>query len=644
MKSLRIIARATLLLALCSLTALAQEADSSLIAGQRAVLGSLDSIEKNSLGFALNGRAKAGILSSSMDSKALPEEESHSEYQSFTDFLLSISIRPGSETRALFDLRFHKDWQSSFREGNNTPIVSWWSYDGLILDKIMSFNVGTMRVAYTPLTIATPGPDFIFEPQVFAEKRAEAMADRYLDDSGKRLLQGLNVEINLPLGFFDNVFFQSTIARLRNNAKKADQVFFDFDPYHDRYATAARLELEAFGFKAGVSDVYSFDRVRSTHVKFPGNIKDSLDYEYNNVLSFNGGASSKKWISGPVDFGVNVEVAISNWMHYQEYKSTKQDTIVMLGTPSTPLPCFNCPDTLMNGFRYPYYSVYPKAETVEFDHVKVGEWHDQAALLANVYVNYSDNSIKAKLSGNYLKTDVGFESELAANPSYLPTMPILNSNAAFESQEFGSDILGHFRSGSLENLYYSLYYTLPLNAGNMMSGSGGNPGNLGTTGQLFNNYKFAHYYRNAYTYRAHTRLERYAVAGNLDPSVNMALPYGYATPDRQGGDADLRVNWNDAVLFRGVFGKYASDFEGEYTRLGAGLAVKIDRLASLSRPLDVSVSYEQNKEEKYMEREASRIMAGFSAGIWSGISLLGGVQILDKKFGLPYGGVVGETS
>jgi len=37
-------------------------------------------------------------------------------------------------------------------------------------------------------------------------------------------------------------------------------------------------------------------------------------------------------------------------------------------------------------------------------------------------------------------------------------------------------------------------------------------------------------------------------------------------------------------------------------------------------------------------------MAGFDAGIWRGLSLLGGIQLLDKKFGVPYGDIVSETS
>jgi hypothetical protein len=636
MKNLKIIASA--FLTLCSALVFAEQE-----AEQKTVLSSLDSIEKNTLGFAVNGFARGGMFASFIDSDSLPNGKAQSEYMAFTDFLLSFSIRPSSETRALFDLRMHKDWQSAYREGDNVPIITWWSYDGLVLDKKLSFNLGTMRVGYTPLTISTPNPDLIFEPRIFADRRAEVMADRYLDGSEKRLMQGLNAELNFPVGPIDNILIQATIARLRNNAKKGNQIFYDFDTNHDRYATAARFGLEAFGVSIGVNDVYSFDRVSSNRSKdLLGKFPDSANYEFNNVLSFAGGIDSKKWLSGAVSFGANAEFAISNWIHYRDIWDKVQDKVITLEAPQNPLPCGQCPDTVASGgLRYPYNGVTAKSYIPIYRLSRVDGWENQSALLADAFVNYSSGSLEAKLSGHYLKTDVKFESELAASPSYLPMMPILNSNAVFEPSVF-DNVLGNFRSGSLESMYSSLYYTLPLNAASMVFLSNGALANPDQN-NLYNNYKFGHYYRNAYSYLAYTRLERDTISAYLDPSVNMALPYGYATPDRKGGDAALSINWDDAILLRGIFGKYASE-TSDYTRLGGGLLVKIGRLADLPKPLDISASYEQNKEKDGLEREAARIMAGFDAGIWRGLSLIGGVQLLDKKFGVPYEGIVEKTS
>jgi hypothetical protein len=285
---------------------------------------------------------------------------------------------------------------------------------------------------------------------------------------------------------------------------------------------------------------------------------------------------------------------------------------------------------------YPHYSEV-LGSVYKYKLSKVEESKGKAALLANAFASYTENPFDAKLSGHFLNVNKGFESELAASPAYLPNLPILNSGVDFK---YG---LEQFRSSSLENMYYSLYYTLPLNVITIINGQQGNPESLiGSRGTSFskmetldNNYKFAHYYRNAYTQQTWTRLERSGFSF-LDPSVNMALPYGFATPDRKGGGADLNFTWNKAVKLNGIFGIYSSEY-ADYTRFGGGLEVDFARLAGLGKALTISGSYEQNKEEKgFWNPQTDRIMAGFKIGIWRGISLLGGFQQLTKEFKNPY--------
>jgi hypothetical protein len=105
---------------------------------------------------------------------------------------------------------------------NNNPVIGhWFSYDGLILNKHLNFNLGYMRVGYTPLTISTPQPDLLQEPEILASHRVEALARRNLDTTDRRLLHGLNAEYNSgKIGVVDNVSMQITGARLRNVAKR----------------------------------------------------------------------------------------------------------------------------------------------------------------------------------------------------------------------------------------------------------------------------------------------------------------------------------------------------------------------------------------------------------------------------------------
>jgi len=608
---------------------------------EKAVISALDSIEENVVGFALNGNAKSGMLSSTLSSTALPNNEDVSEYLAFTDFLLGVSVRPSSETKVSIDLRFHKDWQSAYREGNNSPIIRWWSYEGNVLDKKLKFNLGTMRIAYTPLTIYLPEPNLIMEPEIFSNLKKEAMEERYLDGTNRRLMQGLNAEYRMSAGIFDNILLQGTIARLRKIANSEDRIFYDFDPNKERYSTAARIGVETYGFSLGISDVYTFNRLGST-IKTTADT--AVDYEKNNVLSFNLNYDRKKLLPS-IDFGIGAEYAISNWSHRQDKRIMVVDTILIVdaiygpvGLPTyTPPPGFNppsgqnIPPDSVN--RYPYYkatSPRPAYRLAEYNSLK-----GKGALLANAFVSFNDNTFEAKLSGHFLNVNKDFEAELAASPAYLPNLPILNSDANLNSA------LEQFRTGSLENMYYSLYYSLPMNAINIIRGKDGKRDAIFTedelveNGYLYNNYKFSQYYRNSYTQQTYTRMERNSVSSRLDPAVNLALPYGYATPDRTGGDVDLNFAWNKAIGLRGVFGMYSSE-TADYTRFGGGLEVNIANLAGLSKALVVSGSYEQNKEDKgVLNPQVDRVMLGLKVGIWRGLSLSGGFQQISKEFKNP---------
>jgi hypothetical protein len=601
------------------------------------VSAALDSIEENVIGFAVNGRAKAGILSSTLSSESLPEEKSVSEYLAFTDFLLSLSVRPSNETKASFDLRFHKDWQEAYREGNNSPIVRWWSYDGKILDKKLKFNLGTMRVAYTPLTIYLPEPSLIMEPEIFAALKKEAMEERYLDGTNRRLLQGLNLEYNISAGIFDNIFLQGTLVRMRKAAAATDRVSYDFDPKKDRFSAGARFGIETFGLYAGVNEVYAFSRLGS--VTRGNEVEPPSDYENNNVLSFELNYSSKKLSLGSVSFGAGMEYALSNWTHIRDTVKANEQIIRLVRDSINPGIITPYSANPVPGIYYYYRTERDTKTSYEFNEV---ESVDGNALFANVFVAFDQKPFEAKLSGHFLNVNENFEAELAASPAYLPNLPILNSNAEINSA------FAQFRTSSLENMYYSLYYTLPLNAVTVLSGNQGevtpildgrNP--IYQNNLLNNNYKFNQYYRNAYTQQTYTRLERFNESSRLDPSVNMALPYGYATPDRSGGGADLSFAWNKAVNLKAVFGKYSSE-HADYTRMGGGAEVDIARLAGLGRALAISGSFEQNKQENVVfDPQVSRIMAGAKVGIWRGISLIGGFQQLSSEFASPY--PIGET-
>ena len=614
---------------------------------QLSLLEKLTNYEANALGFAINGNAKAGYLHSTISSDDLSKDSQLDEASAYTRMNMVFSVRPSSESVARFDLRFHKDWQNAHREGNNSPITTWWSYDGYSLNKHLKFNLGHMRVAYTPLTVYQPMPDFIFEPTILAEHRQEVMADKNLDGSNGRLMQGANVEVTAgQVGAFDDLKFHGTLARIRNVSKKTGQVFFDFDNA-DRYLAGVAGSVDLSGITLGVNEVYTFDRVRSSRTINMFVDADTLYYDRNNVLSFELGFDSKRLMPGTFHFGANVEYALSYWSYIRDAFEVSEKRVAVIDTSAY----VNSEGELLTDRGYLSYKTVSESNP---EMRQVAAAHNKGALLVDLFADVSTGSIDFDAKAHVVMVDKDFQAEQAMTPAMLSNIPVLNSEASFEPSSMGV-LLSGVRSGSLENLYFSMYEAVPLNSSNMMLTD---PSKYESEYyRLYNNYKYAQYYRNGYNNVTLKRAELLETTTVLDPSNNIALPYGYATPNRKGGDVDLNGKWKDAVALRVVFGFYNADKYDpmadsimfatgtQYMRLGGGLNVDVARLANLSKDVGVKLggSFEMTKEKEALERTGSRIMAGLDLS-WKQVALLTGFQMLSLDFGVPYMGVLDKSS
>ena len=636
------------LLAASAVFAQEEAKDTTSVEGrQLSLLEKLTNYEANALGFAINGSAKAGYLHSSIDSDDLTKDSPLDEASAYTRMNMVFSVRPSSESVAKFNLRFHKDWQNAHREGNNSPITTWWSYDGNAINKHMKFNLGHMRVAYTPLTVYQPMPDFIFEPTILAEHREEVMADKNLDGSNARLMQGANVEVTTgKVGAVDDLKFHGTLARIRNTAKKTGQVFFDFDA-SDRYMTGIAGSVDLKGISFGVNEVYTFDRVRSSRSISMAVDADTLYYDRNNVLSFELGFDSKRLMPGSLHFGANIEYALSYWSYIRDAFAHSEKQIVVIDTSAY----VNSEGELLTDRGYFTYRTVAESNP---EMSQIAAAHNKGALLVNLFADASVGSIDFDAKANVVKVDKDFQAEQAMTPAMLSNIPVLNSDASFASSNLDL-LLSNVRSGSLENLYFTMYESVPLNSSNMMLTD---PSNYESEYyRLYNNFKYAQYYRNGYNNITLKRAELLEMSTVVDPSTNIAMPYGYATPNRTGGDIDLNGVWNDAVALRVVFGFYNADKYDpladsimfatgtQYMRVGGGVNVDVARLAKMSKDIGVKLggSYEMTNEKDGFERSSSRIMAGLDLS-WKQISLLTGFQMLALDFGKPYVGILDKSS
>ncbi|MBR4784777.1 MAG: hypothetical protein IK012_05925 [Fibrobacter sp.] len=611
------------------------DADSSVVVKQTSFLQKLDSLNKAILGLRLGGTAKAGGAISQVHSNQLADYSATKENELYTDVNLKFLAQPSSETRLDVQVRLHKDWQSAMDENNNPVIGHWFSYDGKILNNHVDFNLGYMRIGYSPLTINTPQIEILQEPEIFRQNRVEALSYRNLDTTSRRLMQGLNAEFHSgAVGVVDDIYAQATGARMRNTAKKNDQVFFDFD-WADRYAYGLRFGASTFGFNLGANYVGAFDRRLSTRSRDMG-LKDTIFYDNNSVFSAEFGFNSKKLLSDlPISFGLNAEYAMSWWDVDIE---TKDDS-----------PTFNTQIKEYTGFPSGDLTttlVYV-SNTVDLTGVErvTKDFLDDKGNALNIkpYVEGSFSKFNFKVNGMYLMNDKEFWSELASSPNYTNNGIIFNANALYGDAD--NALISNFASGNLENLYFMVYNTDLLTAATLMTSSSktvlsGNSEAREMYFRLYNNYKLAHFYRNGYDANTMKKLEAAQAVLLMDPSVNLALPYGVATPDRKGFAASLDADWDDAVKLNVRFSQYTAEAdENKFTTIGAGVGVDLGRLIpSLERKLELSASFEKASESSFLKRSSQRVVAGASADIWGPIGLQLGLQKLNKEFeALPVG-------
>lgn len=626
-------------LAFSATAAIAAENQAEVVTQQKSLLEKLDSLNAAVLGLKINGTAKAGALASFSSSDQYAENSPTQENQAFTDVNLRLTARPSSETMIDVQLRLHKDWQNAYDENNNPIIGHWFSYDGTILNKHVDFNLGYMRIGYTPLTIYTPQTEILQEPEIFAEKRREALAQRNLDTTSRRLLQGLNVAYQSGnVGPVDNITAQLTGARLRNTAKKLDQVFFDFD-FADRYLLGARVGADAYGAHLGVNYVNLMDRKLTTRSKKIATT-DTVYYDKNMVFSADLAFDSKKILPElPVSFGVNGEFAMSNWKVDRDYMGKVPETTYSLTQKN------------IDGKEV----IYIVKSTTKVD-ARINEDYreqDGKSIYANLFVKGNVSGLDFKAEAGYLKTDSSFWSELASSPVYTGRATILNSNA-FYSNPINDVILGTFGASSLENLYYSVYNSTTLNANNLMTSENlanalsSEEESTNMFARLDNNYKNGHFYRNGYTGTTSKKLEvEKDYLRDIDPSVSMSLPFGLATPDRKGIMAKADANWEDKIFFNGrvsVLTQTYADYgkwtlaglpviqENKYTEFAFGLGADVGALAALDRQILIQGSFSQASESAYLKRQATRIVAGLTADVWGPIGVLAGFQQYKKVF------------
>jgi hypothetical protein len=545
-------------------------------------------------GIQFNGEFKSEYLSSTIsgtgetDSIVVNDStQRKTESNEFTSVDFDIVARPNDMLSARTIFRLHQNWQNFFSDVANPIFTRWLSIDGNVKD-MLSFHVGHFKKKYTPLTLYTPEIEILNEPYIFARQREMAMDEFFLGDNN-RVLQGVTIDFDAEIAPIFNEFHASIIgSRLRNiegdigNGNKVTSFIQAAD--FARYFTGLNLDLTFLrGVNLGFTSLYIFDQKNSYR---PGSSVDTVSKTTNSqrtgVISLRPGIDISK-LAGSEAFSLK----LFNESAFSIDDSTRFDSV-----------------GVRDGVTQKDYI----KENIVGAAINVGL---EAAL-------GSAESWNIGITANLIMNDKDYRNDLAQSPCFIGDRMMNVEN----------NLNSPWIYNTFDALYHSVFKFTPSEKTNLWNKSP---------------MMKTSYFRSIYS---PDELARLFKADFFDPSVQLVMPYGPATPNRTGVNGTLKAGvLNNGikvdVLFASLEEKVAekdSLFEypiASFSQMGAGVKVDVSKFISMfEHPLEISasiVSSSRNqpaKDELIAENEI--VSEFFNAGLYWKMgkrsALLGGLQ------------------
>jgi hypothetical protein len=233
----------------------------------------------------------------------------------------------------------------------------------------------------------------------------------------------------------------------------------------------------------------------------------------------------------------------------------------------------------------------------------------------------SGNAWSVNLSCDYTLNSKDYRNELAQSPSFIGDriMNIENGDRSNYS--------------TFDALYHSVFKYVPASSGQYWTKSP---------------FRKNSYWRSVFTQNDLAG----AVADNMDPALQLVMPYGPATPNRAGISANLKgTALNNGIEVSALFSSLKEKDQvilkadstvpkKEFSQVGAGVKVDLSKfIPVLKYPLEVSGSFVQSGMiraadtafTKY-EIQSSILNTGLYYKFWKKTALLGGYQVITNKY------------
>ncbi|MCQ2060825.1 MAG: hypothetical protein MJY47_04475 [Fibrobacter sp.] len=580
---------------LIALLAATAASSATVVRDNQNVLTSKEDSINAKRGFVIDGSIRAAAQASYFDNDQDPSglnKMPETERNEFVTADIDFHFRPYEAVRANAMLRLGGGMQEYFAAASKTASVAWINVEGNI-GKSFYWIIGDFRQEYSPLTLTLPGLDIMYEPTIFARKRHMAQKEPLIEGS-QRNLQGVNVqfrkELNPALG---EVRAEALMARLNRTA------VLDFTGAEgnlqpgmgiagatqasnmDKWLAAGNFEILPMSknLYVGLTPMYIFDNEKSFSYTYrhPGNDLNS-PYQRQAINPYDTDAQETMVFSGRV--GADVAGMAGS-------KTLVMDVVAEAALSKDKV------------YHHAPYAVLDEAGNQIVDELGnpvmgdavTDETLDGMAILGTLNAGYQKEAWSAILKADVIYNDSNWFNNAAQSPSFF-AQRILNSDKDGNTVRYGVN-------SPLYSTFDAVYNFSPKFS--PVTTTLGTDDNAIAGGQT-ESYNIANYNKNSWGTNVYTHSQLALLETLMDPAVQLALPFGLATPNRLGAQATATFNMSEKVEVQGLFSMFnqvkavAGFDKAAYTEYGGGAKWDIFKTFGITnRPLEISGSYKHSE-------------------------------------------------
>jgi len=512
------------------------------------------------------------------------------EISEFVQVDLNFKFRPWDIISANLDLRLGAGAQEYFAAAATTVNVPWMNIEGN-LNENFYWIVGDFRQSYSPLTLYMPGIDIMYEPIAFARKREMAQKESLLQGN-QRNLQGFNLQFRPQLGeALGELRVEALGARLRRAG------FLD--------ASGAMGNILPNEGIPGATQAGRFDKFL-----FAGNL-ELLPLNKNlliggTYLAIADDKSTSKRYDCPTcsinDFSKNFLL--------NTLDSLPQKTFVYAGRAGADIAGILGNSSLIANLTGEFAMSNDKV----YDSDSTSKQEKGKAILAQMDLGYK-GIVDVVLSSSFIRNDSSWFNNVAQTPSFFARR-VLNTDkdigcADINNKPQGScddptfNLSKYGVYSPLYSTFDALYFFTPKHSPMGLGLDAGEPKKNDQT----QSYNIKPYAKTSWNPSTLTRAELALLEELSDLNIQMALPGGFATSNRQGYQEVLTVNWRGLAEIKGLFANYVQPFAKDstksaiFTEFGGGAKVDVLGIFGFEKnPLELSGSYKRSAKEQEWQR------------------------------------------